>query len=97
MAGSRRALAPRGRCRRPRRAAAIVLGVVTVKSLVEAATGHLLFDLVHLGDLGRPNPLCHLGGVVGGVLTALVLPPLRALRPVARTGRDLAASLDWTQ
>lgn len=56
-----------------RRPAAIVLGVVAVKSLVEAATGHLLFDLVHLGDLGRPNPLCHLGGVLGGVLTALVL------------------------
>ena len=76
-----------------RRTAAIVLGVVAVKSLVEAATGHLLFDLVHLGDLGRPNPLCHLGGVAGGVLTALALPPLRARGPFARTGHDLAASL----
>ncbi len=58
-----------------RRTAAIVLGVVVVKSLVEAATGYLIFDLIHLGDLGRPNPLCHLGGVAGGILTAFALPP----------------------
>jgi rhomboid family GlyGly-CTERM serine protease len=73
-----------------RRTAAIVLCIVVVKSLVEAATGHLLFDLVHLGDLGRPNTLCHLGGVVGGVLTALALPPLTSRRPFLAGGQTLA-------
>jgi rhomboid family GlyGly-CTERM serine protease len=70
-----------------RRTAAIFLGVVVGKSLIEAATGRLLFDLVHLGNLGRPNPLCHLGGVGGGVLTALALPPLRGRGPGPRFGR----------
>jgi rhomboid family GlyGly-CTERM serine protease len=72
-----------------RRTAAIVLAVVGVKAVIEAASGRLLFDLVHLGDLGRPNPLCHLGGVLGGGLTALVLSPLgcRPSRP-GRAARD---------
>jgi rhomboid family GlyGly-CTERM serine protease len=73
--------------RRERRTAWWILGVVVGKSLIEAATGRLLFDLVHLGDLGRPNPLCHLGGVAGGALTALALPPFRGRRSSASIGR----------
>jgi membrane associated rhomboid family serine protease len=72
-----------------RRTAAIVLGVVVAKSVIEAASGRLLFDLVHLGDLGRPNPFCHLGGVIGGVLTAVALPPLANRRTrSAQVGAD---------
>ncbi len=54
-----------------RRIAAAILCILGIKVLVEAATGHLLLELVHLGELGRPNRLCHLGGVVGGTLGAL--------------------------
>jgi rhomboid family GlyGly-CTERM serine protease len=72
------------RDRAGQRTAALILGIVVGKSLIEAATGRLLFDLVHLGDLGRPNPLCHLGGVVGGVLSALAI--------ANASGRRLAAS-----
>jgi hypothetical protein len=50
-----------------------LLCVVSVKAVVEAATGRLFLDLVHLGDLGRPNLLCHLGGVIGGAVTALAV------------------------
>jgi rhomboid family GlyGly-CTERM serine protease len=60
-----------------------ILSVVVGKSLIEAISGRLLFDLVHLGDLGRPNPLCHLGGVVGGIATALLLPALSGEDPGA--------------
>jgi rhomboid family GlyGly-CTERM serine protease len=56
-----------------RRAAAILLSLVAGKALLEAATGQLLLDLFHLGDLGQPNRLCHLGGVVGGVLGGMVI------------------------
>ncbi len=56
-----------------RRVGAVVLCVVAVKALVEAATGRLVLDLVHLGDLGRPNRLCHLGGVIGGALAAVAV------------------------
>jgi rhomboid family GlyGly-CTERM serine protease len=56
-----------------RRAARVVLAVVVVKAAVEAVTGTLLLDLVHMGDLGRPNRLVHIGGVAGGALAALVL------------------------
>ncbi len=73
-----------------RRTAAIVLAVVGVKAVIEAASGRLLFDLVHLGDLGRPNRLCHLGGVLGGTLAALVLSALVARRP---SGSARAAGL----
>jgi rhomboid family GlyGly-CTERM serine protease len=53
-----------------RRIGHLALGLVVAKALVEAVTGHLALELLHLGDLGRPNRLCHLGGVIGGVLAA---------------------------
>jgi hypothetical protein len=65
-----------------RRTAAVVLCVVGIKALVEAATGQLFLELVHLGDLGRPNRLCHLGGVIGGALTALAIPRVSNGRPL---------------
>ena len=56
-----------------RRVALVLLCVVSLKALAEAATGRLLLELVHLGDLGRPNRLCHLGGTIGGALAALAV------------------------
>jgi rhomboid family GlyGly-CTERM serine protease len=58
-----------------RRLGLALLCVVLVKAIAEAATGRLALDLVHLGDLGRPNRLCHLGGAIGGTLTALFVSP----------------------
>jgi rhomboid family GlyGly-CTERM serine protease len=47
--------------------------VVGLKSLFEVATGHVFFESLHLGNIGTPNPLCHLGGVLGAL--ALLLAP----------------------
>ncbi len=66
-----------------RRLGFVVLALVATKALLEAATGHLLLELVHFGDLGRPNRLCHLGGLLGGLLVArrLSLPAPRGDSP----------------
>jgi membrane associated rhomboid family serine protease len=52
-------------------------GLVLAKSLFEACTGWVLFSDLHLGDIGRPNPLCHLGGTLGGMAAWW---PVRRLR-----------------
>ncbi len=44
-----------------------LIALVSLKSLLEVATGHVLFESLHLGDVGTPNPLCHLGGVLGAL------------------------------
>jgi rhomboid family GlyGly-CTERM serine protease len=75
-----------------RRLGTVVLVLVVAKSLGEALTGRLLLDLVHLGDLGRPNPLCHLGGVVGGGLAATLVAAPSSPRPALGPDRDGGAS-----
>jgi membrane associated rhomboid family serine protease len=50
-----------------------LLGLVSAKAIFEAASGHILFEPVYHGQLGLPNAFCHLGGVLGGVLSALVI------------------------
>lgn len=45
-----------------------MLGVVCGKSLYEAISGHGLFEWLHFGLFAQPISLCHLGGVVGGML-----------------------------
>jgi rhomboid family GlyGly-CTERM serine protease len=57
-------------------AALCFIGVVA-KSVLEAATGNVLFASWHLGSLGTPIAACHAGGVLG----ALVCWQLLAMRP----------------
>ena len=40
---------------------------VAAKSLFEAITGQVVFSGLHLGDVGHPVAICHLGGVAGGL------------------------------
>lgn len=53
---------------RERRAGWTSLAMVVGKSLIEAATGSVFFADIHLGDIGRPIAVCHLGGVFGGAV-----------------------------
>jgi hypothetical protein len=64
-----------------RRAGWLTFGLVAAKAVYEAASGHVLFASWHLGNVGSPNPLCHLGGVFGslGALGALHLLKLREM------------------
>lgn len=57
-------------------AALCFVGVVA-KSVLEAATGNVLFASWHLGSLGTPIAACHAGGVLG----ALVCWQILAVRP----------------
>jgi len=42
--------------------------VVVGKCIVEAITGHVVFESWHLGSLGTPIAVCHAGGVLGALL-----------------------------
>jgi hypothetical protein len=50
----------------------VTLLLVAGKGLVEALTGTVLFASWHLGDVGAPVAVCHLGGVLGGLVA---MPP----------------------
>ena len=41
--------------------------IVVGKCLVEAITGHVVFESWHLGSLGTPIAVCHAGGVLGAL------------------------------
>ncbi|MCU0857278.1 MAG: rhombosortase [Pontiellaceae bacterium] len=49
------------------RAGLICLLIVVCKSLIEALSGHILFNSLHFGSVGNAVPICHTGGVLGGV------------------------------
>jgi hypothetical protein len=66
-----------------RRVGWITFGLVAAKAVIEAATGHVLFASWHLGNVGQPNALCHLGGVVGAA-AAWCLVHVRGTRPCHR-------------
>lgn len=51
----------------------VVFSVVLVKSIVEAWTGEVVFSGLHIGSVGIPVVEAHLGGVMGGVATFLIL------------------------
>jgi len=51
-----------------RRAGILTLVVVLLKSIIEAATGHVVFEALHFGALGTPIAVCHAGGVLGGLI-----------------------------
>lgn len=44
------------------------LAAVAVKSVWEACTGHVVFEFLHFGLMGVPIAICHLGGVLGGMI-----------------------------
>lgn len=52
------------------RAGAACLFAVVGKSALELATGRMLFESLHLGDVARPVAACHFGGVLGGLAAA---------------------------
>jgi rhomboid family GlyGly-CTERM serine protease len=49
------------------------LVIVVGKSVIEAATGNVLFADWHFGWLGTPIAVCHGGGVLGALVTWLIL------------------------
>lgn len=53
--------------RSERRMGWTLFALVAGKAVVEAATGQVLFAGWHVGNVGLPNPYCHLGGVLGGL------------------------------
>ena len=55
----------------------------------EAATGDVLFASWHLGSLGTPIAACHAGGILGALVTWLVLREPNRDRP-----SDAQASID---
>ncbi|MBU4461151.1 MAG: rhomboid family intramembrane serine protease [Verrucomicrobia bacterium] len=66
---------------RARSAGMASLVLVAGKSLIEAATGSVFFSDFHLGSIGNPIAICHLGGVLGGAAawTVLRFAPRKAL------------------
>jgi rhomboid family GlyGly-CTERM serine protease len=51
----------------------MVLSVVTIKSIVEVCTEKAFFSSFHLGYIGIPVVESHLGGVIGGIVSFLIL------------------------
>ncbi len=41
--------------------------IIIGKSFLEAATGHLAFSFIHIGNIGTPIAVCHTGGTIGGL------------------------------
>lgn len=46
----------------------ISFAVIIGKSALEAATGQLAFDFIHIGNLGTPVAICHTGGTLGALI-----------------------------
>jgi rhomboid family GlyGly-CTERM serine protease len=46
--------------------------LVFIKSIYEFITGEVLFTFMHMGLCGSPLAACHLGGVVGGILSFFI-------------------------
>ena len=61
-------------------AALCFVGVVA-KSVLEAATGNVMFASWHLGSLGTPIAACHAGGILGALVTCMLLRDPRLNRP----------------
>jgi hypothetical protein len=55
------------------RAGAATFIIVVAKSIIEAATGHIVFESFHLGSLGTPVAVCHAGGVLGGLVVMVIV------------------------
>jgi membrane associated rhomboid family serine protease len=60
---------PEKRLRKP---GAGLLILVLGKALIETATGQPFFSSLHLGDIGTPLVICHLGGILGALAFQLI-------------------------
>jgi len=70
----------RTRNRTQRCVGCLTLAAVTGKGLFEAVSGHVLFESLHLGDVATPVAICHLGGIVGGLVAAALLVAAETIR-----------------
>src|SRR3989442_3221466 len=55
------------------RAGAATFIIVVAKSIIEAATGRIVFESLHFGALGSPVAVCHAGGVLAGLVVMVVV------------------------
>src|SRR2546428_11619570 len=55
------------------RAGAAPFIIVVAKSIIEAATGHIVFESLHFRALGTPVAVCHAGGVLAGLVVRVVV------------------------
>lgn len=76
----------------------VMWGSVLGKAVCEQISGIVLFSGQHLGNIGTPIPSCHLGGVLGGLLSFALayLPELRrkavtAEQPIRNTPTPIPA------
>ena len=69
--------------RATRRQGGCLLAFVALKAIVEAATGRILLESLHVGFLGVPVASCHLGGILGALVVLGVLAALRQRNPAA--------------
>ncbi|PYK97401.1 MAG: rhombosortase [Verrucomicrobia bacterium] len=63
-----------------RRAGMITLILVVTKCVLEAATGHIVFERFHFGALGSPIAVCHAGGALGGLGAWMMAQRLDSIR-----------------
>ncbi len=70
-------LCERMKRRRSVRLELIAAGVLLLKSTWEACNGTAAFMPFHIGNVGLPNAMCHLGGVMGALSTLLLKRPGR--------------------
>ena len=50
------------------------------KSIVEACSGSVIFSFLHTGNVGYPLTMCHIGGVLGGIVGFYVMKNVRLFR-----------------
>ena len=62
--------------------AGIVLLGLIVKCIYEVAVGHVLFESMHLGDVGVPVVASHLWGIIGAVVSFCLLNTQCFWRPI---------------
>ncbi len=71
-----------------RRVGFCALAAVLSKAVLEAVTGNVALSFLHFGLMGTPIAACHAGGIVGGLLLAL----LRSRRSVTSSSSAIAES-----
>ncbi|MDE0837611.1 MAG: rhomboid family intramembrane serine protease [Kiritimatiellae bacterium] len=56
----------------------IAMGILLAKCGLEAMTGGTILTPFHIGNIGRPNATCHIGGVIGALAIAEAIRYARA-------------------
>jgi rhomboid family GlyGly-CTERM serine protease len=80
--------------RRSRIAGVIIFFAVLLKTMFEQITGNVFFAGQHLGTVGVPIASCHFGGLVGAILSYILLTLLKARRNSSLNLPPLPASFD---